>query len=129
LEEFAKAKWVEHCYYSSVTNSGFPGAVTEQGWLKLLYIHLEKQYAFVARDMFEYPPALVDFLKIGKLERRKQQAVYVGLERGRKNVDYRGKSRAAVSRATITASGWCVAIAAMVASAACITSGVSWASV
>jgi AbiV family abortive infection protein len=85
LEEFAKAKWIEDYYWTSVTNCGLPDAEFEQSWLKLLYVHSEKQYAFVARDMFEYPPALVEFIKSGKLERRKQQAVYVGLERDRKS--------------------------------------------
>jgi hypothetical protein len=50
-------------------------------------MHSEKQYAFVARDVFEYPPSLVEFIQSGKLERRKQQAVYVGLERSRKHID------------------------------------------
>ena len=56
LEEFSKAKLVEHYYWSSITNTGFPDAEFEQGWLKLLYMHSEKQHAFVARNMFEYPP-------------------------------------------------------------------------
>jgi AbiV family abortive infection protein len=86
LEEFAKAKWIEHYYWTSITNCGLPGAESEQAWLKLLYMHSEKQYAFVGRDMFEYSPALVEFIKSGKLERRKQQAVYVGLERDRKSI-------------------------------------------
>lgn len=91
LEEFSKAKWVEHYYYSSVTNDGFPGAEFEQGWLRLLYMHGQKQYAFVARDEFLYPPALVDFIKSGKLDLRKQQAVYVSLERDRKKIDVAGR--------------------------------------
>lgn len=86
LEEFAKAKWIEHYYYSSITNCGLPGAEFEQQWLKLLYLHSAKQYAFIAYDIFDYPPTLADFIKCGKLERRKQQAVYVGLERDRKGV-------------------------------------------
>jgi AbiV family abortive infection protein len=91
LEEFAKAKWVEHYYYSSITNGGFDEAESEQKWLKLLYVHLEKQYAFVARDMSEYHPSLVEFIKSGGLERRKQQAVYVGLDRDRKTVHVRDR--------------------------------------
>lgn len=87
LEEFSKSKWVEHYYYSSVTNEGFPDAEFEQGWLRLLYMHGEKQYAFVARDEFLYSPGLVDFIKSGKLDMRKQQAVYVSLERDRKKID------------------------------------------
>ncbi|MFL6672802.1 MAG: AbiV family abortive infection protein [Massilia sp.] len=87
LEEFSKAKWVEHYYYSSVTNEGFPDAEFEQGWLRLLYLHGEKQYAFVARDEFLYAPALVDFIRSGKLDQRKQQAVYVSLDRDRKKIN------------------------------------------
>lgn len=91
LEEFAKAKWVEHYYYSSITNEGFPDAEFEQGWLKLLYIHSEKQFGFVARDMFEYSPKLVNALRSGDLERRKQQAVYVGLDRDKKTIKTDGR--------------------------------------
>jgi AbiV family abortive infection protein len=87
LEEFSKAKWVEHYYYSCITNEGFPDAQFEQGWLQLLYMHGKKQYAFVAQDMFMYPPKLVDFIKSGGLDRRKQQAVYVGLEKVGKRVN------------------------------------------
>jgi AbiV family abortive infection protein len=91
LEEFAKAKWVEHYYYSSITNEGFPDTEFEQDWLKLLYIHAEKQFVFVARDMFEYSPKLVNSLKNGDLERRKQQAVYVGLDRDKKTIKTDGR--------------------------------------
>lgn len=91
LEEFAKAKWVEHYYYSSITNEGFPDAEFEQGWLKLLYIHSEKQFGFVARDMFEYSPKLVNALRSGELERLKQQAVYVGLDRDKKTIKTDGR--------------------------------------
>jgi AbiV family abortive infection protein len=56
IEEIAKAKWVEHYYYSSITNDGFPEKDFEQKWLKLLYFHPKKQYAFLARELFEYSP-------------------------------------------------------------------------
>lgn len=79
LEEFSKAKWVDHCFYSSVTNGGFMDSKSEQAWLKLLYSHPEKQFAFVARDLFEFSPKLVRFIKTKKLEHKKQQSVYVGL--------------------------------------------------
>jgi AbiV family abortive infection protein len=91
LEEFAKAKWVEHYYYSCITNTGFPHADFEQGFLKLLYLHGEKQYGFIARDLFEYPPEFADFIKGGGLDRRKQQATYVGLKKTRKEVDVGGR--------------------------------------
>lgn len=91
LEEFAKAKCVEHYYYASITNTGFPPAEFEQEFLKLLYMHGEKQYAFIAQDLFEYPPEFGDFIKSGGLDRRKQKATYVGLEKTRKVVDVGGR--------------------------------------
>ena len=87
LEEFAKAQWVDHCFYSSMTNEGLPDDESEQGWLSLLYSHPEKQFAFVARDIFEFSPKLVQFIKSKKLEKKKQQAVYVGLERHKGKID------------------------------------------
>ena len=91
LEEFSKAKWVEHYYYSAITNTGFEDAASEQSWLRLLYMHSKKQYAFIARDLFDYPPALVRFIQEGGLDLRKQQATYVGLNR--KNKDIRVQER------------------------------------
>lgn len=91
LEEFSKAKWIEDYYYSAITNSGFADATTEQSWLRLLYVHSKKQYGFIARDVFDYPPALVTFIESGRLDLRKQQATYVGLNR--KNKDIRVQER------------------------------------
>ncbi|MDQ5882052.1 MAG: hypothetical protein QG616_1884 [Pseudomonadota bacterium] len=87
LEEFSKAKWIEHYYWSSITNEGFPDSEFEQQWLSLLYSHPKKQYHFVARDLFDFSPKLVRFIESKKLEEKKQQAVYVGLERNGKLVD------------------------------------------
>jgi hypothetical protein len=81
LEEFSKAKWIDHYYYSAITNTGLPDVEFEQSWLKLLYLHPEKQLAFISQDLFEYPPKLIHFIKTKQLEKKKQQAVYVGLER------------------------------------------------
>ena len=100
LEELSKACWVEHYYYSSLTNTGFPNADFEQEFLRILYLHGKKQAAFIAPNEFEYPIALIDFIKSGGLERRKQQAVYVGLDRDRKTVHV--KSRISVPRTTIS---------------------------
>lgn len=87
LEEFAKAKWVDHYYYTSVTNDGFPDTDFEQEWLKLLYYHPEKQFAFIGKELFEYSPKFVKFIKKRKLELKKQQSVYVGLERVKGTID------------------------------------------
>lgn len=91
LEEFAKAKMIEHYFYSSITNEGFAPAECEQDWLQLLYLHGKKQYAFAARDEYDYSASFIAFLKDGHLERRKQKAVYVGLERDRKKIDVKGR--------------------------------------
>lgn len=91
LEEFAKAKWIDHVYYSAITNEGFGGHVFEQEWLRLLYSHTEKQYAFVAREVFDFSPRLVRFIESKKLEQKKQQAIYVGLEKVGKHIDTTGR--------------------------------------
>ncbi|EIN6343076.1 TPA: AbiV family abortive infection protein [Vibrio vulnificus] len=96
LEEFAKAKWVDHCYYTTLTNNGFPKEDApdyevfvkfEQQWLKLLYMHPEKQFAFIGRELFDYSPSFVNRIKEKKLEFQKQQSTYVTLERGKGKVD------------------------------------------
>ncbi len=96
LEEFAKAKWVDHVYYSTITNNGFQKedhedyesfVKFEQQWLKLLYMHPEKQFAFVGREVFDYSPAFINRIKEKKLEFQKQQSTYVTLERGKGKID------------------------------------------
>lgn len=87
LEELAKSKWVSHYYYSSITNEGFADAEFEQKWLALLYSHTEKQFALVGRDLFDYSPKLVRFIQSNQLEEKKQQSIYVGLERSKKTIN------------------------------------------
>ena len=96
LEEYAKAKWVDHYYYSTVTNGGFPKKTDhgydeyvnlEQKGLNLLYLHPEKQFAFIGREIFDYAPSLVEKIQNRDLEYLKQQAVYVGLGRSKGKID------------------------------------------
>ena len=87
LEEFAKAKWVEHYISSAETNTGYPDAKFEQEWLQLLYRHLEKQWAFIAREIYDYSPKFAQFIKDNKLEEKKQNATYVGLSRAKGKID------------------------------------------
>jgi AbiV family abortive infection protein len=87
LEEFAKAKMVDHYYYSSITNEGFPDTEFEQDWLKLLYYHPKKQFAYIAREIFDYSPNFVNFIKKQKLELKKQQSIYVGLNKKDGKID------------------------------------------
>ena len=87
IEEIAKAIWVGHYYYSSITNGTFPDEEFEQKWLKSLYFHPQKQYAFVAREIFDYSPKFVKFVERGQLEIQKQNATYVGLKKTKGNID------------------------------------------
>ncbi|GAB3648321.1 AbiV family abortive infection protein [Ramlibacter alkalitolerans] len=87
MEEYAKAKWVDHVYEASITNGGFGGEEFEQSWLKLLYLHPTKQEAFVGREYFEFSPKLLKAAADGSLERKKQAATYVGLPKKGKKVD------------------------------------------
>lgn len=48
LEELSKAKWIDHYYYTSITNNNFSDVDFEQEWLNLLYFHTKKQFAFIA---------------------------------------------------------------------------------
>ena len=91
MEEFAKAKWVDHVYYTSITNTGLPTEAEEQVWLRALYSHTEKQSAFVGSEYFEYSPKLLAAVSSGALDMQKQAATYVGLpKRGKKvNVNAR----------------------------------------
>lgn len=87
MEELSKTQWIDHYYYSSVTNEGFPDYDFEQDWLNLLYSHPKKQYAFVARELFKYSPVFAKFVENRKLELKKQQATYVGLNRQGNKID------------------------------------------
>lgn len=88
MEEYAKAKWIDHVYYTSITNKGLPSdPKDEQGWLRLLYLHEKKQAAFLWREQFDFSPKLLKACEDGSLDRRKQAATYVGLPKRGKAVD------------------------------------------
>jgi AbiV family abortive infection protein len=87
MEEYAKAKWVDHVYYAKLTNPDIPDAASEQAWLKYLYLHSEKQQAFLGREYFEFSPKLLRATESGALDRKKQAATYVGLPKRGKLVD------------------------------------------
>jgi AbiV family abortive infection protein len=87
LEEIAKAEWIEHYYFSSITNNGFPDKNFEQKWLRLLYLHPRKQIAFINRNPFEFSPKFVNIVMEGKLDQLKQKATYVGLEKKKNKVN------------------------------------------
>ncbi|HHH1978699.1 TPA: AbiV family abortive infection protein [Yersinia enterocolitica] len=87
LEEFSKANWVDHYIWSCETNQGYPGAESEQEWLKLLYLHPKKQWNFVAREIDDYSPNFISLIKNRKLEEKKQNSIYVGLSRVKGNIN------------------------------------------
>lgn len=86
MEEYAKARWVDHIYYESLTNTGLPCEELEQELLKSMYSHTEKHGAFLW-EYFEFSPNLLRAAREGKLEQKKQAATYVGLPKTRKRVD------------------------------------------
>ena len=91
LEELAKAKEVSHYFYSAITNEGLADEAFEQEWLFMLFSHTWKQYAFVARDTYDFSPKLVRFIQSKQLELKKQRATYVGLDRIKKKVDVKSQ--------------------------------------
>lgn len=92
LEEFSKSYWVEHYYYSSITNDGFPNKDFEQKWLRLLYLHPRKQSAFFGWGISsDYNSKFIASVENGELELRKQKATYVGLTKQKKDVDVNGR--------------------------------------
>lgn len=92
LEEIAKSYWIEHYYYASITNEGFPDEEFEQKWLKLLFIHNKKHEAFIGWNWeSQYHKNFVDYIRNGDLDKLKQKATYVGLERLKKKVKVNGR--------------------------------------
>lgn len=87
LEELSKAKWIDHYYYTSITNNNFADVDFEQEWLNLLYFHTKKQFAFIAQEIMDYSPKFIKFIKEGKLENKKQQSIYVGFKKNKKRID------------------------------------------
>lgn len=85
LEELSKSFWVEHYYYSSITNDNFPDKKFEQEWLNLLYFHPKKQKAFFGWGMSrDYSSKFIKMIENGELEIKKQKATYVGLKKIKK---------------------------------------------
>lgn len=92
LEEFSKSDWVEHYYYSSITNEGLAPKEIEQEWLNLLYFHPRKQQFFLRwYGSSDFSPKFVKLIESGELEKKKQKATYVGLRKERKLIDVNGK--------------------------------------
>jgi AbiV family abortive infection protein len=87
IEEFSKARWVDHVYYTAITNNGLPGEQEEQGLLRELYHHQPKQEWYLREGFFNFSPRLHREVEAGLLDRRKQEATYVGLPKRGKRID------------------------------------------
>lgn len=93
MEEIAKAKWIDHVYYSSITNNGLTDPSVdkevkqEQKWLQMLYYHPRKQFAFISLEIFQYSPKFVDYIEKKGLEELKQKATYAGLSKKGNKID------------------------------------------
>lgn len=87
MEEYAKARWIDHIYYSSLTNTGLPSEEDEQFLLKAMYSHTEKHFAFLGREYYEFSPNLLKAASDRQLEHKKQTATYVSLSRTKKKID------------------------------------------
>ena len=85
IEEFGKSEQVEWYYFTLTTNEWTPDVEFEQKFLNDLYIHPIKQRVFFNNnDWHEYSPKFIKFIYKRDLEKKKQKATYVGLERIRK---------------------------------------------
>lgn len=87
IEELSKANWIDHYIWTSETNEGYLDAESEQEWFKLLYLHPEKQWNFVARETSDFSPKFITQIQNRKLEEKKQNAIYVGLTRTKGKID------------------------------------------
>ena len=87
MEEISKSNWVEHYYWSSTVNGGFPEAKFEQEWLKLLYSHPIKQKAFFEGFYFDLSPKFIKSIEKNELEILKQKVTYVGLHKAKNKID------------------------------------------
>jgi AbiV family abortive infection protein len=88
LEELGKAQELNHYYWSSKVNSGLLPPKYEEKYLKLYYSHQWKQGAAIKRNMFNYSPTFISLIDEKKLERKKQNSVYVGLPLKKGKIDY-----------------------------------------
>jgi AbiV family abortive infection protein len=93
LEEIAKSDWIDHYVETSITNNGLPepDGEDEQQWVKLLYIHTKKHFAFVNQQYHSLEKSFYNFAKSSKLEYKKQKSIYVGFERAKNKINTKSK--------------------------------------
>lgn len=100
LEEIAKSDWIDHYVETTTTNHGLPepDGKDEQEWIKLLYIHQRKHFAFINQQFHFLSKDFYDFADSARLELKKQKAIYVGLERSKKGIDTKSKISKPISQ-------------------------------
>lgn len=93
LEEIAKSDWIDHYVEITVTNHGLPepDGKDEQDWIKLLYMHRKKHFAFINQQYHFITKEFYDFADSAKLELKKQKAIYVGIERSKRGIDTKSR--------------------------------------
>lgn len=93
LEEIAKSSWIDHYVEGSITNHGLPepDGEEEQEWVKLLYIHTKKHFAFINQNFHSLDKKFYDFASNSNLEFKKQKSIYVGLEREKRKINTKSK--------------------------------------
>ena len=93
LEEIAKSDAIDHYIETTTTNHGLPNpdGDEEQKWIKFLYIHTKKHFAFINQQFHFLDKTFYDFAESSKLELKKQKSIYVGLERNRNKINTKSK--------------------------------------
>ncbi|WP_418501803.1 AbiV family abortive infection protein [Flagellimonas sp.] len=93
LEEIAKSDWIDHYVDTSITNHGLPepDGDEEQKWIKLLYMHTKKHFAFINQQFHFLEKSFYDFAESSELEYKKQKSIYVGLERKKSKINTKSK--------------------------------------
>lgn len=93
LEEIAKSNWIDHYVYASITNHGLPepDGDEEQEWVKLLYVHTKKHFAFINIEYHELDSKFYEFVSANKLEYKKQKSIYVGFEREKGKINTKSR--------------------------------------
>lgn len=93
LEEIAKSDWIDHYVETTTTNHGLPepDGDDEQQWVKLLYIHTKKHFAFINQQYHFLEDSFYKFAESSKLEYKKQKSIYVGFERIRNKINTKSK--------------------------------------
>lgn len=90
LEELGKVFLLEDVLYHSRVE-GRKGEEWEQMWLRRIFSHRDKQYKFTWNSQFNLPKSFLNTVFDGRLEIKKQNALYVGLNKGKGGIDLKSR--------------------------------------